>query len=413
MLVGDVSQTIYSWRGAQPKTVIDFPAKWNAEVVMMGRNYRCGHSIVNAANKVLDAMDPNTKLPMSMICERGTESQIHVNEYANLDEEGEAISAQIVEEVAGGREYKDAYVLFRTNAQSRGIEEAMISNRIPYRILGATNFYERKEVRDLVAYLRLAEGRGDMEDIARCINSPFRFLGKAFVEKVQAVYRPNENTPVEAVRAACRAARVNSKQQVSAESWARLIETAGARIARGASAAEGSEDRTQALPSKILEDIFRDTGYGAWLIRDEGQETTENNRVSNCREMIRAAGRFTTAAELLDYIEKTVGRAKAERKTDGNTNKVTMMSLHRSKGLEAPVVFISGVNAGILPHRRAEDEEEERRLFYVGVTRAKDSLRLSYVRTITVGERVIPTEPSPFLFEAGLMVSPAEETVAC
>lgn len=401
MLVGDPAQTIYTWRGAQPGKLLSFEERWGAKVVKAGRNYRCGQVIIDTANKVLGAMDPTTRLPMDMICERGTEGDLRVFEYSDTDEEGEMIAQQIAELIEDGMEPREFSVLYRTNAQSRGIEEALISARIPYRIIGGTNFYERKEVRDLLAYLRLAEGRGDMEDVKRCINAPFRYLGKAFVEKVQDAYRNDGGTLMEAVRSACDASRVSHRQKASAVDWADMIERMQARVR--ASMAEGAEGTTKDLgkPAKVLEDIARLTKYTQWLTRDEGQETTENNKISNVRELIRAAGRFPTAKELLDYIDKTIAESKKRRKGK-EPNKVTLTSLHRSKGMEWPVVFLAGVNQGVLPHARAEDYEEERRLFYVGVTRARDYLRISCVRVMATSTRIMAVAPSIFLDEADL-----------
>jgi DNA helicase-2/ATP-dependent DNA helicase PcrA len=401
MLVGDPAQTIFTWLGARPEKLLGFEERWGAKVVQMGRNYRSGSVIIETANKVLGAMDPATRLPMDMICERGTEGSLRTVEYSDTDDEGEGIAAQILEMVEDGAEPRDFVCLYRTNAQSRGIEEALIGSRIPYRIIGGTNFYERKEVRDLLAYLRLADGRGDMEDVQRCINSPFRFLGKAFVGKVQDAYVPGETTVTEAVREACGAARVNYKQKESAASWADMIDRMHLRIEAAKDETAHSDTRDLGKPAKILEDVARLTQYAQWLIRDEGQETTENNKVSNVRELIRAAGRFPTVGELLDYIDRTISESKKRRKGK-EPNKVTLTSLHRSKGMEWPVVFLAGVNQDVLPHRRAEDYEEERRLFYVGVTRARDTLRISCVRVMAMGTRVMAMSPSMFLDEAEL-----------
>jgi DNA helicase-2/ATP-dependent DNA helicase PcrA len=153
----------------------------------------------------------------------------------------------------------------------------------------------------------------------------------------------------------------------------------------------------------LLELLNMSTRYTQWLEKDEGEESTENSRVSNVRELIRAAGRFPTVKELLDYIEETMRKA-AFAKKNTQPNKVIMSSIHASKGCEWPVVFLAGVSDGILPHARAEDIEEERRLFYVGVTRARDLLHISAVKNVSLGSRVIVTDPSQFLYEAEIDV---------
>jgi len=403
MLVGDPAQTIFTWRGARPEKLLGFEAEWNATKIIMNRNYRCGQEIIDVANRVLNAMDPATRLDTEMVCELGTKADVACHSYTDLDDEGEALALEIKELLADGEyEPRDIAVLYRTNAQSRAPEEALIGERIAYRIIGGVNFYERREVRDLLAYLRLAEGRGELDDVNRCINTPFRYLGKAFVEKVrEAAKRARSkarNTGGRVsypgvVRAACDEEGVQARQRYSAEDWADLVESCYDKI-------HAEEPET---PARILEDIVRATRYTEWLTRDEGAETTENSRVSNVRELIRAATRFPTVTELLDYIDKTIKASKDQRKKEGKApNKVTLTTLHRSKGMEWPVVFVIGANDGILPHARCEDEEEERRLFYVGVTRAMTVLRVSCVGQAAIGNRVVALSPSQFIFEGGL-----------
>jgi len=412
-LVGDPAQTIYTWRGAQPSKLLGFEAAWGAKVVRMGRNYRCGSVIIDAANKALDAMDPAQRLPISMIAERGTTGEVVTKVFQDLDAEGQEIGSRVLAMAQDGKAYGDIAVLYRTNAQSRAVEEAMLSARIPYRIIGGTNFYERREVRSLLAYLRLADGRGELEDIEKCINAPFRFLGRAFVERVTDGARrefaqiKGTNQKINwtsLVRQVAQQAGIQTRQRESAYEWADMIDMASKGIALAAEPEAPADQKNLGKPAKLLEDIVRLTRYTAWLEKDEGEETTENSRVSNVRELIRAAGRFPTVKELLNYIDEVGKKARRARNEDGeNPNKVTLTTLHRSKGLEWPVVFLVGVSDGILPHARCEDEEEERRLFYVGVTRARDLLHVSAVSNVSLGSKVIMTEPSPFITEAGLV----------
>lgn len=407
LLVGDSAQTIYTWRGAQPDKLLGFESRWGAKVIRMARNYRCGKLIIAVANKVLNAMNPATRLDMDMIAEAPFDGVIETAIHTNLDEEAQSITAKIQAHLASGMEPRDVVVLYRTNAQSRAPEEALIGARIPYRVLGATNFYERKEVKDLLAYLRLAEGRGDIEDVERCINAPFRFLGKAFVDKVRetakaaraAAKRNGGKISWPAIiRRVCDEQRVQYRQRQSAEDWADLIEEMQRTIAN--TSAQGDVER---MPARILENIVQATNYTAWLTKDEGEESPENSRVSNIREMIRAAGRFQTATELLNYVEQVIASSRKERQSDEEPNKVTLCSIHRSKGAEYPAVFVIGCAEGILPHAKCEDMEEERRLFYVAVTRAKKYLSVTTPTEIAIGTKVKMVEPSRFMAEGGLI----------
>ncbi len=167
--------------------------------------------------------------------------------------------------------------------------------------------------------------------------------------------------------------------------------------------AENAQVRS-ARPATLIDGVLMDTRYVTWLTRDEGTESPENNRVSNVRELVRAAERFNTVDGLLDYIDETIEAARKAKagEEDGVVDRVTMMSIHRSKGLEWKAVFLVGANEKVLPHARCEDENEERRLWYVAVTRARDILRISYVGTATVGGNVIPLSASHFIEESGL-----------
>jgi DNA helicase-2/ATP-dependent DNA helicase PcrA len=199
------------------------------------------------------------------------------------------------------------------------------------------------------------------------------------------------------------AEKLQQRQRSSALQWCALIDNMANVIVRGAQTAD-TDEILESRPARVLETLVMDVDYMSWLTRDEGTESPENNRVSNVRELIRAAERFPTVGELLDYIDETLRKAAEVRQGNDNADCVVLASLHRAKGLEWPSVYIIGVNQKILPHARAEDREEERRLFYVGVTRARDALRLSCVCRAAVGAKLAQLEPSMFIAEAGLQV---------
>lgn len=337
MLVGDLAQTIYSWRGAKPEMLLSFEKDWGARVIMMNRNYRCGHEIIEAANKSLAAMDPSERLDMQIVCERKTTAVVTSTQYMNQDVEAEALALRIQQALVDGRKPSDFVVLYRTNGQSRGPEEALISARIPYQIIGGTNFYARREVRCLLAYLRLADGSGEMEDIERAINAPFRFLGKAFVGRVRETVEKGGYTAgavpwAQVARKVADQEGIQRRQRASVDDWAQLMEEIGRRIAQ-AKLYENERENDGfrlGMPAVILEDIVRTTKYNEWLTRDEGEESTENSRVSNVREMIRAATRFQTVRELLQYVDDTIKEHnKQHRSGEDKKDLVTLCSIHR------------------------------------------------------------------------------------
>jgi DNA helicase-2/ATP-dependent DNA helicase PcrA len=412
MLVGDPAQAIYGFRGAKPEKLLAFQNTWDSKVVLMGRNYRCGESIIDVANAALDAMRPDTRLDVKMIAERREDGApvpgtVSCKQYTTTDDEGFGIVDQIQAMMEDGVLPRDFAVLYRVNAQSRSPEEALITARLPYRVIGGVSFYERKEVKNLLAYLRLANGTGALDDVGRCINTPFRYLGKAFIEKVRAeaeragVMSGADRNWTKVIRTVADKEGIQSRQRSSANDWASIVDTMAARIARGVNAEPNSVPYDEALPASILERIVLQTRYAEALLKEEGEESTENSRVSNVREMIRAAGRFNSVSDLLDYVDKMI-KASKESSKEKSPNKVTLCTLHRAKGLEWPVVFIAGVSDLVLPHGRAEEPDEERRLYYVGVTRARDTLHVSCVRTLAFGGKLREVDPSPFLAESGL-----------
>lgn len=408
-----VLNSIYGFRGALPEKLLQFQEDWNAEVIKMHINYRSANEILEVANNVIDSMDPGTHLNVKIEGAKNSRTEIKVHELMDQDVEGERIANEILELNSSGMSWKDIAVLYRTNAQSRGVEEQLISHRIPYVVIGGTNFYDRKEVKDLLSYLRCAVNR-DEESFKRCINAPFRYLGNVFRDRVVGEHYIDESWTDTAKRVADQGIGVQYRQKTSVLEWANLIDSISRAVElrhelEGDLLKQGVESDTikfeptikDYMPAAILERIVEETDYNKWITRDEGAETVENNRVSNVRELIRAAERFTTVEELLEYIDMTLEASKRTR-ANKDKDRVILTTLHRSKGLEWKTVFIIGVSEKILPHGKAEDLGEERRLFYVGVTRAMDNLYISSIRSAALGQGVFSLEPSRFLEEARL-----------
>lgn len=391
MLIGDPAQAIYGFRGTTPEYLLAFEKEWGAKVITMHRNYRCARKIISIANAII--APAKVRLPMEMTAERDLDGEVRCIASEDFDGEAREFSDLAQNHVLDGGSYSDLTALFRTNAQSRALEEALLREGIPYVVVGGTSFYERKEVKDLLGYLRVAVGAGDLDAVRRSINAPFRFLGAAFVERVmrEAERQGEVEDWAALVESVGQAAGLQQRQRASAAQWASIVRDLGRDAAAGKA------------PADLLHQLISTTQYIAWLEREEGQESIENSQGANIRELVRVAGSFTTVDDFLAYVNKTVEAARRQRR-DGQAGgeRVLLMSVHRSKGLEWPVVFVAGMIDGVLPHARG-DAEEERRLAYVAATRARDLLVLSHVRSFATRAGIKAASPSPFLRDAGLV----------
>lgn len=341
-----------------------------------------------------------------MVAMRKEDGNVRVLCAESLDDEASYVANTIQSSVkAGESELADHTVLYRTNAQSRGIEEALLNRRIPYIVVGGTSFYERKEVKDLLAYLRLASGRGKLDDVKRSINTPFRFLGARFVDRVvdevSGEVDSIKNWP-KVIEDVADQAGLQGRQRESAREWSGMLRDLQNDMADSMKPDAGEDMIKRGKPSALLESVVTRTRYIDFLNKEEGSESTENSGAANVREMVRVAERFPSADELLDYVDDTIRKARSQREDkQAGGERVLLMSIHRSKGLEWDHVYVLGMNEMILPHIKG-DEEEERRVAYVAATRARNNLVLSYVRRIATRAGVKEAHPSRFLIDTGL-----------
>lgn len=391
MIVGDSRQSIYSFRGSRPELFVGFAESWGAKVVGMNRNYRSLQSIVAAGNAIIHKAEDVQH--QSMIGMRSASGTVNATLAEDLDGEASNLVSLVQHTLGLGGRFSDVAVLYRTNAQSRALEEALLRARIPYVVVGGTSFYERKEVKDLLAYLRVAIGWPDSRDaVKRCLNTPFRYLGVAFTSRVSEASSESEDVDWGAVvRKVAAQTGIQRRQQASAEEWARLIYDIQTMT------------RSDEGPADMLLHIVRTTRYLEWLNRDQGEESADSPHSANVAELVRVAGRFNSAAELLEYIDENAAAAARQREDrQAGGERVVLMTVHRAKGLEWSTVFVAGCNEGLLPHPKGEIEEE-RRLMYVAVTRARDVCELSYVKTLASGSGLRDAPPSRFLQDAGLV----------
>jgi DNA helicase-2/ATP-dependent DNA helicase PcrA len=380
MVVGDDDQSIYRWRGADIRNILDFETAFpGASVVRLERNYRSTQRILDAANRVIS--ENVQRKGKTLRTERAEGEPVTLVETLDENDEARWI-VQEMEARAGGAPavpYRSLAVLYRTNAQARALEDGLRREGIPYQVVGSVRFYERREIQDVLAYLRLISNPRDRVAFERVVNYPRRGVGLTTVEHLR---RWAESEGVSLLEAAARAddiLEVRACGSKGLRSFADFIQRFGVRA-------------TQAGIGDQLEELVEDLDLVRHLV-DEGPEGED--RARNVAELIAGAVDFDaslvagadedadTFTELDLFLQQVALVADVDR-LDPDADAVTLMTLHNAKGLEFPVVFIAGLEEGLFPLARAYDEldalEEERRLFYVGITRAEDKLFLSWAR---------------------------------
>ncbi|HNS02348.1 MAG TPA: UvrD-helicase domain-containing protein [Anaerolineae bacterium] len=401
--VADEDQSIYGWRGADPRNIQrlrkDFP---DMQQVLLERNYRSTQTILDAANEVIKYNQGRT--PKKLFTDRAGGPLVTV--YQAYDEIDEA--NYVVDEIArltaqGGVEPGDCVVLYRTNAQSRALEDAFVRRNLPYRLVGATRFYERKEIKDAIAYLRLVHNPDDSLSLARIINEPPRRIGKASeTALVQWAYQmglsQTEALRVLAGERGALAAKAAAPQALDEAPFAHAAKSALLgfwRLLAGWVAA-----KEELTVGQLLDRILEESGYSRYL-RD-GTEEGEG-RWENLQELRTVAASYAdlAAGEGLAAFLEEVALVSDSDELPEEQSAPTMMTLHTAKGLEFPVVFIAGMEEGVFPHSRSQEDPdrlaEERRLAYVGITRAKQRLYLlhAFRRTLYGASEMNP--PSQYL----------------
>jgi DNA helicase-2/ATP-dependent DNA helicase PcrA len=420
-VVGDDDQSIYSWRGADLRNILDFERDWpDATVVKLERNYRSTQLILDAAHSVVSHNTARKDKKLWTDIEGGLKIQRF--EAYNEDEEAEWIARQ-VEGLIGGRasaltrradesdedrsfRARDIAVMYRMNAQSRAIEESFLRYGLRYQLIGGTRFYARREVKDALAYLRILRSDSDSVSFERVINVPARSIGDKTVEALRAAAAatdPDTGEPGTYWAAIERGARGDLPL---------LAPRTRNALADFAALVRRSRSRIGVLPlPELLDEVLEASGYRAMLA--DGSEDGED-RWANLLELRSVTTRYDDLEpeDALDRLLEETALVADQDSYEGDADAVTLITLHAAKGLEFPVVFIAGLEEGLFPHSRALDDEhqleEERRLAYVGITRAKRRLYLSHAwrrATWGMGQAAVP---SRFLLEipAELMIGP-------
>lgn len=396
-VVGDSDQSIYGWRGANIQIILNFEKDYpSAKTVMLEQNYRSTQTILDAANAVI--ANNSERIAKNLWTSNGDGEKITY--YRGQSERDEAlfVVAQMRKAVEDqSRRYADFAVLYRTNAQSRGIEEALVKANIPYTMVGGSKFYERKEIRDVLAYLSLATNPADNESFLRVVNEPKRGLGTTSLEKLRGFAGQQGWTLLEA---ASNASLVNGLQ-------ARAVNKLGefADLIHEFQQQQSFDLSLTDLTNQILDR----SGYRQQLL---DQPTPENqNRLENLDEFLTVTKQFDdhyepteeSVSKYVDFMSELALVSDLDDVDEADNDTVTLMTLHAAKGLEFPVVFLVGLEEGIFPLARANEDEaqmqEERRLAYVGITRAKEALFVTNAYSRQLYGRTSSNPPSRFIQE--------------
>ena len=389
-VVGDADQSIYAWRGADIQNILDFEKDYpNCISIKLEQNYRSTKIILDAANAVIENNEGRPKKNLWTDKTEGAKIQ-HFTAQSEHEEAAFIGDTIAKKHDIHGVPYGDMAILYRTNAQSRVLEEALIKRALPYIMVGGTKFYDRKEIKDVLAYLRVLYNPFDDLSLLRIINVPKRSIGATTVAKLQDYARANGTSLFMTLTQLHLVDSIKGKTKEKLEEFGILIFTLVAEM----------EDRTVL---DILESILDRTGYLAQL--EESTDPQDQARAENIGELLSVAKDFqdtNPSGTVEDFLEQ-VALVNDVDSFEQEESKVTLMTLHAAKGLEFPIVFLGGLEEGLFPHSRTlmnpEEVEEERRLAYVGITRAEKELYISNATTRTVFGRTSSYLPSRFIDE--------------
>lgn len=390
-VVGDADQSIYAWRGADIRNIIDFTRDYpDAASIKLEQNYRSTKTILHAANAVIDN---NESRPNKTLWTENPAGNKIIHYQAQTEhDEADYIAGVIYNRHEISHEpYGDMAILFRTNAQSRVLEEKLMRYAIPYTMVGGTKFYDRKEIKDVLAYLRLLYNPEDSLSLTRIINVPKRNIGATTMEHV-AAYAEEQSISLFEALSSTDEIPVTKRARTSLENFAAMIFDLLNDI-------EGKDVLS------LIETVIKQTGYGDMLDKEAEHDPQGESRKENVGEFLSVAKDYMDSnpdGNLQDFLEN-VALVSDVDDFESSDSKVTLMTLHAAKGLEFPVVFLTGLDEGLFPHSRTlldpSQVEEERRLAYVGITRAERQLYVTNATTRTMYGRISAYMPSRFLAE--------------
>lgn len=388
-VVGDPDQSIYKFRGSDIRNILDFERDFpDARVLTLSMNYRSTKSILKAAGSLIARN--KQRVPKDLITDNAAGNLVGVLTFETGLDEAEGIAKRIREAVdAGKRKYRDFAIFLRINALSRGLETAFVKHRVPFQIVKGLAFFDRKENRDVLAYLRLLLNPRDDLSFLRAVNEPARGIGKISLEHLQAYAGPREISLLTAARQVAHIPTIKGKAANGLRDFAILMTEL--------------EKLKDSPPEEVFRQVLDLSGYRRMLLDSRNEE--DQDRLANIEELITAARQFAAednARTVSDFLENITLASDVDGWNE-RQDSVSVMTTHAAKGLEFPVVYLTAVEQGILPHERSlgrdEEVEEERRLAFVGMTRAKEELYLSHARLREFRGNTLYAVPSMFLDE--------------
>jgi len=406
-VVGDDDQGIYAWRGANIKNIQLFEKDFeNVKIIKLEQNYRSSANVINAATSVIK--QNSSRVEKSLWTEKNTGESITVYQSLDQDEEAQYVMDEIENLKRKGESLSNIAVLYRTNYQSRAIEEALLKRGLPYKLVGGFRFYERKEVKDILSYMRFLYNLKDELSLSRILNTPNRKVGPKAVATLHEIARACNCTVGELLVAAYEASfALPKKLNISPQSYEK-VESNISLMSKYTNIVnlfgEMYTDSKEEDALTVIDLILRKTRYMEWM--DDGSEAAEYKK-ENIDELKNVASSYAKkhGSKSLDVFLQEINLIEQEqdKNQDGSGNYINLMTIHSSKGLEFENVFIIGMEEGILPHSRSfTDEdglEEERRLCYVGITRAREKLYLTFAEKRLGREGYNTQIPSRFLGE--------------
>jgi len=395
-VVGDDDQSIYSWRGAKPQNLTllqtHFP---NLRLIKLEQNYRSSGRILHTAN-ILIENNPHV-FDKKLFSELGYGEILRVLECKSEDHEVERVVAELLaHKFMNGTQYGEYAILYRGNHQSRSFEKALTQNKIPYKLSGGMSFFGRAEVKDIMSYLRLLVNQDDDTALLRVINTPSRGIGRATLEKIGGVSKQLDCSLFEALMSDAIKHVLTGKALDATQQFGRWL-------------VELSDQAQRGEPVEAIRDLIKTSGYEAFLYETSSSPKAAEMAMANISTLFGWVNGMLQGDDLeppmtmQEVVTRLMLRDMMERgESDDDSQAVQLMTLHASKGLEFPIVFLVGMEEGLLPHQTSIDEdniEEERRLAYVGITRAQRELFFSYAKERRQYGEIIKTEPSRFLLE--------------